>query len=72
LEHVKTDLRMGVRAPSDAAHLVTLCEAHSENGRRAGHQWNTTQQNREAVRRYLGHDTDRLGQGPAGDDTRIV
>lgn len=24
LEHVKTDLRMGVRAPNDAAHLVTL------------------------------------------------
>lgn len=25
LEHVKTELRMGVRAPSDPAHLVTLC-----------------------------------------------
>ena len=25
LEHVKSDLRMGVRAPNDAAHLVTLC-----------------------------------------------
>ena len=25
LEHVKSELRMGVRAPSDPAHLVTLC-----------------------------------------------
>jgi hypothetical protein len=25
LEHVKTELRMGKRAPSDPAHLVTLC-----------------------------------------------
>ncbi len=25
LEHVKSELRMGVRAPSDAAHLVALC-----------------------------------------------
>ena len=25
LEHVKSELRMGKRAPSDAAHLVTLC-----------------------------------------------
>jgi hypothetical protein len=29
LEHVKTDLRMGVRAPSDLRHLVALC--HSAN-----------------------------------------
>lgn len=25
LEHVKTELRMGVRAPSDPRHLVALC-----------------------------------------------
>lgn len=25
LEHVKSDLRMGVRAPNDEAHLVALC-----------------------------------------------
>lgn len=25
LEHVKSDLRMGVRAPSDLEHLVALC-----------------------------------------------
>ncbi len=28
LDHVKDQPRMGVRAPSDARHLVTLCEAH--------------------------------------------
>lgn len=25
IEHVKTELRMGVRAPSDKDHLITLC-----------------------------------------------
>jgi len=28
LDHVKDEPRMGVRAPSDMAHLVTLCEGH--------------------------------------------
>lgn len=28
LDHVKDAPRMGVRAPSDPAHLVALCEAH--------------------------------------------
>ena len=28
LDHVKDEARMGVRAPSDMAHLVTLCEQH--------------------------------------------
>jgi hypothetical protein len=28
LDHVKDEPRMGVRAPSDLEHLVTLCEAH--------------------------------------------
>lgn len=28
LDHVKDEPRMGVRAPSDAAHLVSLCENH--------------------------------------------
>lgn len=51
LDHVKTDLRLGVRAPSDRAHLVTLCEGHTENGSRAGYQWNTA--NRPALRWYL-------------------
>lgn len=53
LEHVKTELRMSKRAPSDERHLVTLCEGHTENGRRAGYQWNTDKRNRAAVREYL-------------------
>ena len=53
LEHVKDDLRMGRRAPSDAAHLVTLCQGHTEDGRTAGRQWNTDKRNRERVRDYL-------------------
>lgn len=28
LDHVKDQPRMGLRAPSDMAHLVTLCEGH--------------------------------------------
>lgn len=28
LDHVKDQPRMGVRAPSDEAHLVSLCEWH--------------------------------------------
>ncbi len=53
LEHVKDTLRMGKRAPSDMAHLVALCEGHTENGRRAGYQWNTDKANRARVREYL-------------------
>jgi hypothetical protein len=53
LEHVKDELRMGVRAPSDLAHLVTLCQGHTEDGRRAGYQWNTDAANRARVREYL-------------------
>ncbi|HCO01857.1 MAG TPA: hypothetical protein DIT48_00565 [Actinobacteria bacterium] len=53
LEHVKGELRMGVRAPSDMAHLVTLCQGHTEDGRRAGFQWNTVKENRLLVREYL-------------------
>jgi hypothetical protein len=53
LEHVKSEPRMGVRAPSDTAHLVTLCQGHMEDGRRAGFQWNTSKPNREKVRAYL-------------------
>ncbi len=53
LEHVKDELRMGVRAPSDMAHLVTLCQGHTEDGRRAGFQWNTNAHNRQRVREYL-------------------
>lgn len=53
IEHVKRDYRLGVRAESDLAHLVTLCEGHTENGRRAGRQWNTAKENRARMRAYL-------------------
>ena len=53
LEHVKDELRMGVRAKSDAAHLVSLCQGHTEDGRKAGYQWNTDRRNREKVRAWL-------------------
>jgi len=51
LDHIKDRPRMARRAPSDMAHLVTVCEGHSENGARAGRQWNTA--NRPRLRRYL-------------------
>lgn len=53
LDHVKDQPRMSKRATSDEQHLVTLCEGHTEEGRRGGHQWNTVKANREAVRGYL-------------------
>ena len=45
LEHVKTELRMGRRAPSDERHLVALC--HSLNQRVP------SKAEREAFRSYL-------------------
>jgi|ERR1035437_378273 hypothetical protein len=51
LDHVKEEPRLGVRAPSDPAHLVTLCQGHSEVGMKSGHQWNTA--NRPLLRSYL-------------------
>ena len=54
LEHVQdSGGRMGRRAPSDAAHLVTLCEGHTEPGMKAGYVWATDKANREACREYL-------------------
>ncbi len=54
LEHVQDGYgRMGRRAPSDAAHLVTLCDGHREPGMKAGRVWCTTHENREAMREYL-------------------
>ena len=54
LEHVQEGGgRMGRRAPSDAAHLVTLCEGHCESGARAGYVWCTDKVNRAAMREYL-------------------
>ena len=45
LDHVKDQPRMGVRAPSDPAHLVTLCEHHHLDG------WATS--HRPELRAYL-------------------
>lgn len=50
LDHVKTDPRMGVRAPSDVEHLVSLCESH-HLGSRAGRNWATA--NRPLLREYI-------------------
>lgn len=49
-DHVKDEPRMGVRAPSDAAHLVTLCEGHHLDTR-AGANWATS--HRPELREYL-------------------
>lgn len=51
LDHVKEHPRMGDRAPSDRRHLVSLCQGHTEDGRRAGFQWNTA--HRPMLREYL-------------------
>ena len=46
LDHVKDEPRMGKRAPSDAGHLVTLCEAH--------HLWTGwATSHRDELRAYL-------------------
>lgn len=46
LDHVKDQPRMGVRAPSDRAHLATVCEAH--------HLWNGwATSHRPELRAYL-------------------
>lgn len=54
LDHVHGQNEMGVgkkRAPSDLGHLVSLCEAHTERGMKAGYIWNTA--NRPVLRWYL-------------------
>lgn len=45
LDHVKSEPRMGKRAPSDLAHLVTVCEHHHLDG------WATS--HRPELRQYL-------------------
>jgi hypothetical protein len=45
LDHVKDQPRMGKRAPSDAAHLVSVCEHHHLDG------WATS--HRPELREYL-------------------
>ena len=46
LDHVKTELRLGKRAPSDAAHLVAICRGHHLDT-----PWATS--HRPALRAYL-------------------
>ena len=53
LAHVKDEQRMGRRAPSDPAHLATVCQGHMEDGMRAGYCWVTDRKNIEALRDYL-------------------
>ncbi len=54
VEHVQDHGgRMGRRAPSDMAHLVTLCSMHTEDGMRGGYVWCTDKTNRAAMREYL-------------------
>lgn len=45
LEHVKSELRMGRRAPSDPAHLVAMCHA--------GNVGVPSKEQRAAIREYL-------------------
>ena len=45
LDHVKSEPMMGKRAPSDPAHLASVCEFHHLGG------WATA--NRPRLRRYL-------------------
>jgi len=51
LDHVKDVARMGKRAPTDADHMVSLCQGHTEDGMQAGRQWNTA--HRAVLRWYL-------------------
>lgn len=54
MDHVHAQNQMGVgkaRALSDPDHLVSVCQGHMEDGRKAGFQWNTA--NRAAERAYL-------------------
>jgi len=53
IEHVKSEPRMGRRAPSDMAHLIVLCQGHTEDGMRGGKVWATDKANRQAMRDYL-------------------
>jgi hypothetical protein len=53
IAHVKDEPRMGRRAPSDPAHLATVCQGHAEDGTRAGYCWVTDKRNIAALRAYL-------------------
>lgn len=51
LDHVKDEPRTARKATSEERHLVSACQGHTEDGRQAGHQWNTA--NRPVERDYL-------------------
>lgn len=53
IAHVKDEPRMGRRAPSDPAHLATVCQGHAEDGMRAGYVWVTDKANIARLRDYL-------------------
>lgn len=50
-DHIKAEPRMGVRAESDAERLASICQGHTEDGMKAGYQWNTSK--RPELREYL-------------------
>lgn len=52
IDHVKSQLRIGKRAPSRPENLVTLCSFH-HRGMTAGSTWATTKEHREWLRMYL-------------------
>lgn len=53
-DHVKDEPEMGVRAKSIPAELAAVCQGHSEDGMKAGHQWNTAHrpEMRDWIRRH--------------------
>lgn len=52
LDHIHEQMGVGKRrAKSDLAHLVSLCEGHTERGARGGYQWNTA--HRSELRAYI-------------------
>jgi len=53
IAHVKDEPRMGRRAPSDPAHLATICQGHAEDGMRGGYVWVTDAKNIAKMRAYL-------------------
>lgn len=53
LDHVKDRARLGLRAKSDLAHLMSICDGHCEPGMRAGLVWNLG--HRIEQREYLKH-----------------
>ena len=53
IAHVKDEPRMGRRAPSDPAHLATVCQGHMEDGTRGGYCWVTDKANIAKLREYL-------------------